>query len=158
MASQSGSTLRGLESTSGHKESRDRYRSSEEARHHRRRRSTIGHTSRVQSSSPRIQQSGRLGQNEESSESEEDAATQSGSVEPKPVRRKTRAVYVAEGRARSPKLKERGRVDREYRDHTKRNEDPARRSKTHLSRRASVTGAVSALSHKRYNFHYRITI
>jgi hypothetical protein len=151
MASQSRSTFRGLESTSNHRERKDRYRSSEESRHRIRRRSTD--TGRLQSSRARPQELGRHGQSEHSSESEEDAATQSGSVEARPVRRKTRVVYVAERRARSPQLQERRRVeDREHRDHAKHNEDSVRSGRTHLYRRASVTGAVSTSTHKRYNF------
>lgn len=152
MASQSRSTLRGLESTSNHRERKDRYRSSEESRHRIRRRSTIRDTGRLQSSCARPQELGRHGQSEHSSESEEDAATQSGSVVARPVRRKTRVVYVAERRARSPQLQERRRVeDREHRDHAKHNEDSVRSGRTHLYRRASVTGAVSTSPHKRYN-------
>lgn len=152
MTSQSHSTFRNLESISGHRERRHRYRSPEEVRHHRRRRSTVGDEDRLHSSRVRRPETGRRDRYEKSSESEGDAATQSGSVEAKPVKRRTRIVYVTEADIRSPRLKERHIIEtREDRDDRRQSEGSVRWSSVHRSRRASVSGTVSALLPKRYN-------
>ena len=151
MSSRSHSTLRSLESISGHRERMDRYRSPGETRHRRRRRSTAGDTHRAPSSRSRIHETGRRHGDERQSSDSEDAATQSGSVEAKPVR-KTRVVYVRDAGARSP-LKERRKAEpREHRESTKHAEHSARRSRSHRPRQVSASEAVPVSPPKRYGF------
>jgi hypothetical protein len=151
MTSESRSTLQSLESVSSHR-TKDQHRAPEETRRRRRRRSTARDTERLQSPRAGKSQRGRLDRDEESSESEEDAATQSGSVEAKPARRKTRVIYVTEGNTRSSILKERRRIEnRRPPDDAKRNEESVWRSRAHRPRRASVSEVAAASPPKRYN-------
>jgi hypothetical protein len=154
MTSDSRSALQSLESISSHR-TKDRYRAPGETRRRRRRRSTARDTEGLQSPRDGISQRRRADRDEESSESGEDAATQSGSVEATPARRKTRVIYVAGGNTRSSTLKENRRIEtRRQPDDTKRNEESVWRSRAHRPRRASVGEVATASPPKRYTIYF----
>jgi hypothetical protein len=139
------------ESPSSHRRTKDRYRSPEEARQRRRRKSTVRETDRLQSSHAGISHRRMEDQDEALSDSEEDAATQSGSVDGKPTGRHTRVVYAHEKSTRPHRSKERRRAEnRESRGDVRRTEESARRSRAHRSRRATITEMYSTSTTKRY--------
>lgn len=147
IASDSHTTLRSLEYTSSRRRE-DRYRNPEESRHRRRRRSTIGDIEMVRSSRESIPEPRRLAADEESSESEDDAATQSGSIEETPARRTTRITSVT----RPSGSDEPGRAEtREAQDEAMHSEVSPRGSKAHRPRRAPTVEVASTLPPKRYN-------
>ena len=147
MASESHTTLRSLESTSSSRRE-DRYRNPEETRHRRRRRSTVGDIEMVRSSRESMPEQRRLAPDEESSESEDDAATQSGSIEATPARRAARITSVT----RPSASKEPRRVEtREAQDGTRHSEASPGGSRARRPRRAPVVEVVSTLPPKRYN-------
>lgn len=109
-------------------------------------------TDRIQSSHSGISHRRMEDQDEALGDSEEDAATQSGSVDGKPTRRSTRVVYAREESTRPHRSRERRRAEnRESRGEERRTEESARRSRAHRSRRATIAEVYSASPNKRYS-------
>jgi hypothetical protein len=162
MASESHATLPGASSSSGHRRRKDQHRRSEETTRRRRRESTAkdgpayvyeGPTDRSQSSHITVSETRRLGRDGESSESDEDAPTQSDPVDTKPRKRKTRVVYVTE-ETRSSGIKQRRSKDDQDLVRTKHVEGYVRKSRVRQSRRGSVAEAASASPPRRYCLRY----
>ena len=154
MTSVSHATLPSLKSASSHRRRKEHRRSTEETKHSRRRKSTSKDESttryvygkpadRSQSSRITISETRRLGRDGESSESEEERATQSEPIVEKPKERKIRVVYITE--ESKPKHKERrSRAEKVVGDQTRHIEESGSRSRAHESRRKPAAYAPPA--------------
>jgi hypothetical protein len=149
MTSPSHATLPSIRTTTSHRRRRDRHRSPE--RKHRGRKNSApkdepakyvygSPEGRTRSSRVIVTETRKLGRDGESSESEEERATQSDPVQEKT--RKVKIVYVTAEAARSLKDKERrSRTTRESSDRPRGSGESIRRSRAHDSHRKSVTEA-----------------
>jgi len=149
MTSVSHATLPSIRTTTSHRRRRSRHRSPER-KHHSRKKSAPKDESatyvygapegKTRSSRVIVTETRKLGRDGESSESEEERATQSDPVKEKT--RKVKIVYVTPEEARSLKDKERrSRTTRESSDRPRGSGESIRRSRAHGSRRKSVSEA-----------------